>query len=63
MKYQSGEEIRQGDRVLYAGQPGEIQSCAPEDASADYNEMLHPVSAWHRGPLRAYWESCVTCTW
>jgi hypothetical protein len=25
MKYQSGEEIRQGDNILYVGQPGKIQ--------------------------------------
>jgi hypothetical protein len=25
MKYQSGDEIRKGDRVLYHGEPGEIE--------------------------------------
>ena len=25
MKYQSGEEIRKGDRVLYHGEPGDIE--------------------------------------
>jgi hypothetical protein len=25
MKYQSGEEIRKGDRVLFHGEPGEIE--------------------------------------
>ena len=25
MKYHSGEEIRKGDRVLYHGEPGEIE--------------------------------------
>jgi hypothetical protein len=25
LKYQSGEEIRKGDRVLYFGEPGEIE--------------------------------------
>ena len=25
MKYQSGEEIREGDKILYASQPGEVR--------------------------------------
>ena len=25
MKYQSGEEIRKGDRVLFHGEPGEVE--------------------------------------
>jgi hypothetical protein len=28
MKYQSGEEIRKGDRVLFHGEPGEIEFVA-----------------------------------
>ena len=39
MKYQSGEEIRKGDKVLYAGQPGEIQYIVDEltgDAEKDW---------------------------
>lgn len=37
--YQSGEEIRQGDRVTYLGSPGEIEIVADAlvgDAELDY---------------------------
>ena len=40
MKYQSGEEIRKGDRVLFHGEPGEIEFVAEKlvgDPIADWN--------------------------
>ena len=45
MKYQSGEEIRQGDGVLYGGQPGEIQFVMekPIRTGDTWNDPLN----WH----------------
>ena len=40
MKYQSGEDIRKGDRVLFHGEPGEIEFVADTftgDPSVDWN--------------------------
>lgn len=40
MKYQSGEEIREGDRVLFHGEPGEIEYVAEAltgDPAIDWN--------------------------
>ena len=39
LRYQSGEEIRKGDRVLFHRGPAEIElvACAPDD----------PVTAWY----------------
>lgn len=33
LKYRSGEEIKQGDKVLFHGNPGEIEfvACDPDD--------------------------------
>jgi hypothetical protein len=38
-KYQSGEEIRKGDRVLFHGEPGEIEFVA--------SELGDPITDWH----------------
>jgi len=40
VKYQSGEEIRKGDRVLFHGEPGEIEFVAEKlvaDPTVDWN--------------------------
>jgi hypothetical protein len=40
VKYQSGEEIRRGDRVLFHGEPGEIEFVADKligDPAVDWN--------------------------
>ena len=40
MKYKSGEEIRKGDRVLFHGEPGEIEFVAEKlvgDSAVDWN--------------------------
>ena len=38
LKYRSGEEIRKGDRILYFGNPAEIElvACDPGDKQADW---------------------------
>jgi hypothetical protein len=40
LRYLSGEEVKAGDRVLYAGEPGEIEFVA---------EAGHPQSGWSFG--------------
>ena len=45
MKYQSGEEIREGDRVLFHGEPGEIEFVV-EGLVGD------PVKDWHMEDAR-----------
>jgi hypothetical protein len=40
MKYQSGEEIRKGDRVLFHGEPGEIELVVVELVGI-------PTADWH----------------
>ena len=39
LKYRSGEEIRKGDRVLFHGNPAEVEhvACNPDD----------PEAVWH----------------
>jgi hypothetical protein len=40
VKYQSGEEIRKGDKVLFHGEPGEIEFVADKgvgDPTVDWN--------------------------
>jgi hypothetical protein len=40
VKYQSGEEIRKGDKVLFHGEPGEIEFVADNlvgDPTVDWN--------------------------
>ena len=40
VKYQSGEEIRKGDRVLFHGEPGEIEFVAEKlvgDPAVDWD--------------------------
>jgi hypothetical protein len=39
LKYQSGEEVRKGDRVLFMDQPGEIELAV--------NRMDDPETDWH----------------
>ena len=38
LKYQSGEEIKKGDRVLFYGNPAEIElvACDPSDPETDW---------------------------
>lgn len=40
MKYQSGEEIRKGDKVLFHGEPGEIEFVADKLVG-------DPAMDWH----------------
>jgi hypothetical protein len=40
VKYQSGEEILKGDRVLFHGEPGEIEFVAE-------NTVGDPIVDWH----------------
>jgi len=44
MKYKSGEEIRKGDRVLFHGEPGEIEFVAEKligDPAMDWHVKEH----------------------
>ena len=48
MKYQSGEDIREGDKVLVAGEPGEIQFIVDKltgDAERDWHLEEHGPGA------------------
>jgi hypothetical protein len=53
LKYQSGEEIRKGDRVLFHGEPGEIELVASEltgDAETDWHIREHGGGVLIREP-------------
>ena len=36
LRYQSGEEIKQGDRILYGDKPGEVELVATDDPTDWY---------------------------
>ena len=42
-RYQSGEEVEKGDRVLFHGDPGFVESIADPDVK----EGSDPDTAWH----------------
>jgi hypothetical protein len=53
LKYRSGEEIRQGDRVLFHGEPGEIEFVVDglaEDPVVDWYVKEHGPGVMVREP-------------
>jgi hypothetical protein len=41
LRYRSGEEIKKGDRVLFHGNPGEVELVACDPSDPD------PEASWH----------------
>jgi hypothetical protein len=53
LKYQSGDEIRKGDRVLFHGEPGEVEFVADpfvKDPEVDWYAQQYGLGAMIKEP-------------